>query len=246
MLPTQLMACICEMLEMQSPGLRFTVPKAVGILNEDKYARECDTVALSDGASISYDSACWAQIVCARYVQSPHVTSDWLDDCIVEFNKHHDRATMPWHKEAAFDRGSFASLLGVRPTGTAIHIDAIGDSLAVLCDGNVRKDSFPYRELEQFNQAPMLLCTDPAKNPIFADGVLASEWMCDWRLEDLQSPRLLCMTDALGQWLLSREGNDATEKLFSFETNEAFDQFVIDERAAGRLKRDDTTLLVFS
>jgi hypothetical protein len=223
----------------------FTVPKAADIPNEDRVAHEGDTFALSDGASISYDSALWAQIVCARYVQSPHVTSDWLDGCIVEFNTHHDRATMPWHKEAAFDRGSFASLLGVRLMGTAIHIDAIGDSLAVLCDGNVRTDSFSYREVEQFDQAPMLLCTDPAKNPFFADGVLAGEWMDDWSLEPLQSPRLLCMTDALGQWLLSREGNNSTEILFSLETPEAFAQFVLDERESGRLKRDDTTLLVF-
>jgi hypothetical protein len=33
--------------------------------------------------------------------------------------------------------------------------------------------------------------------------------------------------------------------LFSLETRDAFDQFVLDEREAGRLKRDDTTLLVF-
>ena len=223
----------------------FTVPKAADIPNEDRYAREGDTFALSDGATISYDSALWAQIICARYVQSPHVTSDWLDGCILEFNTRHDRATMPWHKEAAYDRGSFASLLGVTLTGTAIHIDAIGDSLAVLCDGDAPKDSFSYREVEQFDQAPMLLCTDHAKNPIFENGVLAGEWMHDWSLEQLQSPRLLCMTDALGQWLLSRKGTDSTEKLFSLETKEAFDQFVHDEREAGRLKRDDTTLLVF-
>jgi hypothetical protein len=225
---------------------KFTVPKAADILNEDQYDAEGDTFALSDGASISYDSALWAHIVCARYVQSPHVTPDWLDACIEEFNTHHVRATMPSHKEIAFDRGSFASLLGVRPTGTAIHIDAIGDSLAVLCDGNVRKDSFPYRKVEQFDQAPMLLCTDSAKNPIFEDGVLADEWMHNWQLEQLQSPRLLCMTDALGRWLLSREGNDFTETLLSLETQEAFAKFVLDERQAGRLKRDDTTLLVFS
>jgi len=224
----------------------FTVPKAADMLNEDRHASEGDTFALSDGASISYDSALWARIVCEHYVQSPDVTPDWLDACIEEFNNRHDRATMPWHKEAAFDRGSFASLLGVKPTGTKIHIDAIGDSLAVLCDGNIRTDSFPYREVEQFDQAPMLLCTDPAKNPIFADGVLAGEWMHDWSLEQLQSPRLLCMTDALGQWLLSQQGNDTTEWLFSLESPEAFAQFVLDEREAGRLKRDDTTLLVFS
>jgi hypothetical protein len=33
--------------------------------------------------------------------------------------------------------------------------------------------------------------------------------------------------------------------LFSLETDEAFAQFVLDEREAGGLRRDDTTLLVF-
>jgi hypothetical protein len=224
---------------------KFRVPKATDIRNEDQYWWEGDTFALSDGASISYDSALWADIICKHYVQSPYVTPDWLDSCIVQFNSHHDRATMPWHKEAAFDRGSFASLLGVRLTGTAIHVDAIGDSLAVLCDGDSWKDSFSYREVEQFDQSPMLLCTNLEENRIFTDGLLAGEWMHDWSLEQLQSPRLLCMTDALGQWLLSRKDNGSTERLFSLETTEAFEQFVLDEREAGRLKRDDTTLLVF-
>jgi hypothetical protein len=82
----------------------FTVPKAHDIPNEDQYAKG-DTFALSDGASISYDSALWAQIVCARYVQSPHVTQDWLDACIKEFNTYHV-AQRCRRTGNAFDRGS--------------------------------------------------------------------------------------------------------------------------------------------
>lgn len=53
----------------------YTVPKAQGVPNEDRFKSSDDLAhALSDGASISYDSALWAQIVCARYVESPCVT----------------------------------------------------------------------------------------------------------------------------------------------------------------------------
>ena len=223
----------------------YTVPKAGDTPNEDRYGSSDAAHALSDGASISYDSALWAQIICTRYIGDPAVTPDWLTGCIGEFGTHHDRENLPWHKEAAFDRGSFASLLGVTFADAAIHVEAIGDSIAVLCEGSACTDTFPYRSSEQFDQAPMLLCTDPAKNPFFNDGKLSNEYMCRWTLEQMQAPRLLCMTDALGQWLLSSPNPDATTLLFSLDSEEAFGVFVIAEREAGRLKRDDTTLLVF-
>src|SRR5687768_13771361 len=116
----------------------FTVPKADDLPNEDCYwpDRDADAFALSDGASISYNSSLWAHIICRRYAQSPVVTREWLEGCVAEYNAHHDREGMPWYKQNAFDRGSFASLLGVRRLANgALHIDAVGDSIAVLCDG---------------------------------------------------------------------------------------------------------------
>jgi hypothetical protein len=221
----------------------YTVPKVADLPNEDSFASSALAHALSDGASVSYDSALWAQIVCRRYVESPCVTLEWLSGCIAEFSTHHDRANLPWNKEAAFDRGSFASILGVTLADAAIRIDAVGDSIAVLCDGTTRTDSFPYRTPEQFDQAPLLLSTDPAKNPFFGDGNLSDECVCHWSFENLKSPRLLCVTDALGQWLLASQSPDAIGSLFSLDTDEAFAAFVVTEREAGRLKRDDTTLL---
>lgn len=223
----------------------YTVPKAGDMPNEDRFASSDLAHVLSDGASISYDSALWAQIICTHYVQSPLVTLDWVSASIAEFNSHHDRATMPWHKEASFDRGSFASLLGITFSDAAIQIDAIGDSIAALCDGTVCVDSFPYKAPEQFDQAPLLLSTDAAKNPFFSDGALSSDLVCRWPLGDLQSPRLLCMTDALGHWLLSSQDADATARLFSLDDDGAFAAFVAAEREVGKLRRDDTTLLAF-
>ena len=222
----------------------YTVPKVGDVPNEDRFASSDRTFALSDGASISYDSALWAQIICTHYIDCQHITPEWVSACAAEFNTQHQHSALPWYKEEALARGSFASLLGVQVAENEIQIAAIGDSIAVLCDGTVRKDTFPYRNPEQFEQAPLLLSTVPTKNPFFSDGGLAEDYVCRWPLEGLQTPRLFCMTDALGLWLLSSEEADPISRLLALDSEESFADFVVAEREAGRLRRDDTTLLV--
>jgi hypothetical protein len=106
-------------------------------------------------------------------------------------------------------------------------------------------DTFPYKTPEQFDEAPMLLCSDIAKNPFFSDGNLTGDCVCRWQIEPLSLPRLFCMTDALGQWLLSSQEPDAMSRLLELDDCDTFAEFVATERGAGRLKRDDTTLLAF-
>jgi hypothetical protein len=225
----------------------FTVPKAVENPNEDIFraSRRKNTYALSDGASISYDSASWSRIVATHYVQQPAITRDWLDGCIAEFNQLHDREKMPWHKQGAFDRGSFGSLLGVFvKSEVQLRIDAVGDSIAVLCDGLRIVDTFPYQMAQQFDDAPTLLSTDRAKNPVFTGDVLSEDRTCLWSLQNLSCPRLFCMTDALGQWLLTDPTANSIERIGALHSPRAFGRFVEEERSSKRLKRDDTSLLV--
>jgi hypothetical protein len=53
------------------------------------------------------------------------------------------------------------------------------------------------------------------------------------------------MTDALGHWLLSQRDRDPSpiSLLRSVKSPAAFVRLVEAERAAGRMKRDDTTLI---
>jgi hypothetical protein len=148
----------------------FTVPKAPDIPNEDtfRFSPRKNTYALSDGASVSFDCAAWSRIVATHYVQHGNISLAWLDGCIAEFNRLHDRDCMPWHQQGAFDRGSFASLLGVHIVpDKKLQIVAVGDSLAVLCDGSRLSSSFPYQTAQQFDDAPVLLSSHRSKNPVF-------------------------------------------------------------------------------
>lgn len=229
--------------------LAFSVPKvSEDQRNEDSFHRSRKGVyALSDGASVSFDSASWARILVKRYARKPEFTHAWLAAAIAEFRKLYDRESMPWMQQASFDRGSFASLLGVRmiDAGRLIQVFSIGDSLAVLCDGDSIRATFPLAKASEFTRSPQLLCTNPVQNAFLDKIDINYDLVADWSFRGLEKPALLCMTDALGHWLLSRRDAEPSPVsiLRKVRTPNAFARFVRDERAAGRMKRDDTTLI---
>ena len=227
----------------------FSVAKAQGTANEDdhRYSNPRGVYAVSDGASISYDSASWSRILVEWFKKKPSFHLEWLAEAIAEFNGLHDRNVLPWMKQAAFDRGSFASLVGMRlhRQEQEVRVLAIGDSLAVLCEGDEVIASYPYTSPEQFSQTPQLLSTNQAENAFLIDADISREFSVLWRLPELKGPSIHCMTDALGQWVLAnREANPSPVWIFrQISSTAIFRKFVLKERAAGRLRRDDTTLL---
>lgn len=230
--------------------LAFTVPKVEGQRNEDSYSwSHKGVLALSDGASISFDSASWSRILVRQFCRKPQISHDWVSSAIADFSKLYDRNELPWMKQAAFDKGSFASLLGVQfhQDGMLAQILAIGDSVAILCDGDSVKTTFPYRLASEFDQSPQLLSTNPSENGFLREWDESDKLSCDWKFAELKSPALLCMTDALGHWFLSRheEGGSPVQALRHIKTAKAFNKFVKAERASGQLRTDDTTLLAY-
>jgi hypothetical protein len=224
---------------------RFTVEKADGDRNEDAFAisRRHGVSALSDGASVSFDSAAWATILVRQYACNPRFDRGWVNEAISKFAKLYDRDTLPWMQQASFDRGSFASLLGIRHVGAGVvYVLAIGDSVAVLCDGDQILSSVPYSTPAEFEQRPQLLSTNAADNTFVEDIEPVS-----WNLREYDNPALLCMTDALGQWVLAHrdEKPSPIAVLRSLKSLPAFKRFVTRERGAGGLRRDDTTLLAY-
>jgi hypothetical protein len=228
--------------------LAFSIAKCEDCRNEDHFYRSGKGIyALSGGASVSFDSASWARILVRRYTRKPEFTREWLSAAIAEFRKLYDRDSLPWMQQASFDKGSFASLLGVRVVdqGTLIKVLSIGDSLAVLCDGDCIKATFPFSAASAFNRSPQLLCTNPAENVFLNGGDVGRNLVADWTFRGLKQPALLCMTDALGHWLLSHRDRNPSpiSVLRKVKTPKAFAHFVQEERSTGRMKRDDTTLI---
>jgi hypothetical protein len=173
-----------------------------------------------------------------------------MESAIAEFSQQFDRESLPWMQQAAYDRGTFASLLGVRrllvvDAACEYEVLAIGDSIAALCDGDELVETWRYTSADEFDARPELLSTLPAENFDLLSPEALGERTRRWRLDGLKDPAILCMTDALGRWFIENHDNGGVRRLRSICLPLEFGNFVTDERAAGRLQLDDTTLLVW-
>ena len=229
-----------------------SVPKILGDAdrNEDafKWSPERSAVALSDGASESFDSRSWARILVRLFILKPVLSMARLDLAIAAFTRRHDPQSMSWSRQSAFDRGSFATLLGlvISPNHDQARVVAIGDTAAMLLDGNRLVASLPYTDPEDFQRRPTLLSTRREFNSFLdlPDNPGASTAV--WQLDQLAQPRIVCMTDAIAEWFLRRaqEDPDAGELLYGLSDLADLETLVTDEREAGRMQVDDSTLLI--
>lgn len=216
--------------------------------NEDAYrlAPDVGRIVLSDGASESFDARTWAHLLVDRMAVED-LSLAAVAACAQSYEAVHDPEQLTWSKAAAYQRGSFATLLVVQdiPESSLLTISTVGDSLAVWFDGDTMLASVPYGSSEEFVNKPSLLSTRMELNE--PEGLHCS--VHEWKYEEQGHKFLLCMTDALGAWLLShqeRGDSSALEALCSIRESHELVELVENERAAGRMRRDDSTLIITS
>ena len=217
---------------------------------EDALAYYRERFAVSDGASESFDSKIWAHLLTTHFVLFPALNPKWLDDVVSDYLDKFDLSQMTWSKESAFERGSFASLLGIEQNSEDGTVDvlAVGDTIAVLLDGDVFIASFPYKHAEEFQQRPELFCTNASLNAFFSSPNFFSRHLKTWSLKKNTIPIILCMTDALGGWALrnEREGHPVWQELRGIENVSELEALVLRERHARNMRIDDVTLVILS
>jgi hypothetical protein len=230
--------------------LAVTVPKDTEHrdLNEDAWAvdESIAKVALSDGASESFDSRTWARMLVGAYVENASFSPEWLDTVLASYLAAVDYESLSWSKQAAFDRGSFATLLGLElaPNGTDVEVLAVGDSVAFHLRGEHLLASFPYTTAEEFDARPLLLSTVAASNAFVRDrGFFGRNTSRTWRAEP--GDAVLLATDAVSQWALRERGAelDALSYLRSVGSAADFEAKVLELRRDSRIRVDDSTLV---
>jgi hypothetical protein len=227
-----------------------SVPKELAFpeSNEDycELGEPPDVFALSDGATESFDSKRWARFVVEQFVRRPEVTADWLEELTLHYSAETDPGSLTWAQAAAYERGSFASLLGVRHNREQgnVEVVSIGDSFCALIDGQTIIGTLPYTRAEEFNQRPQLVSS---KGFTERDRMPAQEFQ-SWHIQHCSQPLLACMTDALGRWFLEAIAlaDQSWSLLTDCATPENFTDIVVRLRREGRLKVDDTTLVILA
>lgn len=220
-------------------------------LNEDAYAPDkkgaISKIAISDGASESYNSQLWANLLVKQFVSDSAINPVVVDSLIGQYNNQHDYAAMSWSQQSAYERGSFASLIGVEYSEEHRELDiiAVGDSLAVLLDRDVAVMTYPYLESSQFDQRPTLISTLKQHNRFLEENNFVTAHSKTISLKEYETPILLLMTDALGQWALrnQEQGTPVWDLLCNIKKTQ-LRKLVIEERQQKRMRTDDVTLLV--
>lgn len=220
--------------------------------NEDAFAFSTDGqhLAISDGASESFDSRSWANLLVKKWSTDQHFCQEWLASAIAEYISLQDFSRMSWSQQMAFERGCFATLLTVEhsPTDHKLSIFGIGDSVALLFVGTEVMAAWPLDDYRLFQNRPTLLSTLRTHNEFTKAEDFGSQTVHEIGLNNYPNPVLLCMTDALGEWTLrmSEEQPERLNQLLAIRSEEQLVEFVQQERDSKRMRVDDSTLAILT
>ena len=231
-------------------ALAATVPKAGNTPeeNEDSFAIGPESpptrFALSDGATESYDSRVFAQLLCQLWLtrRLPVVP---LRSSQRAYDARLKGIQLSWSDAAALERGSFATLLAGAVVGSTLRAVVIGDSLLVYLppmSSGAEVRTIPYSTAAEFEQSPMLLSTLRTKIRGFGLGYLRT---CIHEIALHPGGMLVCMTDAVGAWYLAATIEQRQMLIDGIRSEEQFREFVDGERARRAMRNDDSTILMF-
>ena len=229
--------------------LTASVPKDVERpeQNEDSWAwdKALTCFALSDGASESYDSRAWAQLLVKKFARDPDFSRAWVAEAVADYSQRIDLAALSWSQQAAFERGSFASLLGLRlaESGQEVELLAVGDSLACHVRGGTLISTFPYSAAEEFDARPALLSTLGNKNGFLTEtGFFAHDLRATWAVR--AGDVILLVTDAVGQWLLRKKlSHPSSLQTLAISSSTELSELVLRMRAERRMRYDDSSVI---
>ncbi len=229
--------------------------------NEDKFCsvEHEGLYVLSDGASESYNSELWAQILVDSVCVDASLkrVTRWLRRAIAEYELKCDVANLTWSQEAAFSRGSFASLLVLKLGDEMAHITSIGDTIALAVEDRSIVRSFPYENSYEFAQRPQLLSTLLERNfnsyfRLSLRSILSRSFKgikgCTLRFPYPTKSRsfFVCVTDALGEWLLRKDerAQERLDLILNVRSQTEFEHLVMKERECDGMRKDDSTLIL--
>lgn len=207
------------------------------------YALQKRRFAIADGATESSFAKPWAQLLVDGFLRKPPSKEPfwkWVRPLQKEWFQGIKWDSLKWYAKEKAQTGAFSTLLGLELFGTrniCWRALAIGDSCMFVFRNGALLSSFPVSETREFNNVPTLVPSISSRGvpkPKLARGAC--------RKNDL----IVIATDAISQWILcSHQSRDAVlEQLLSLHTDYDFQSLVGELRSNGRIKNDDTTVML--
>jgi|SRR5882762_5209493 len=235
----------------------FSLPKEGNDRDEyedaSAFDEACKRLALADGASDAFEARLWACALTESFVKEPPIfTRDsilaWLALPIESWNAGIQWDKLPWYAEEKARRGSFATLLGIKFSGSdqgdgdgneeSWNALALGDSCLFHCREKVVVASFPVTKADEFGTTPWLLSTkrEYSERSLYGLKVETGKW----KTGDL----IVLCTDAFAAWLLDRKEDTNNFCCGLGElSQEDFESLVKQARHSREMKNDDVTVM---
>lgn len=206
-------------------------------------------MAVSDGASVSYDSRKWAWSLCRTFFGNTNFGPDWLNSARSRFADRFGPPAEDWAASHAWERGSFATFLGITLTQERLVACGVGDTILFVVAGN-KLQIWPEMEAKDFASSPALLCSHPGRSA-FNDTEGAFEeatQIVDAPVDGWGGTRLIVATDALAEWIIRAEAvNERLSRLDSISNHANHTEFagwVSEAISTGDVRRDDCAVVV--
>jgi hypothetical protein len=207
--------------------------------------------AIADGVSDSAFQSLWADLLVNSFVAQAGSTPEfskawlttWLQNEQSQWNSQVNWDTVPWHgRLKAEQTGAQATFLGIRllPESHSWVGIAIGDcNLFHFSKDGTFKESIPNKRAADFSNATQ------AFSSISQDQEHVQKTK---RIQGTYEPgeTLVLATDAMARWMLERleENQNPLDEIPTSNAPGVFDQWVNTLRQAGKMKDDDTSVLV--
>ena len=235
--------------EEYEDAFRVVYPQRIGASG-----RGLARIAVSDGASESAFAREWANALADAFATRPPELCGLADDALTawlmpaqgEWHTAVPWDRLPWHGEAKTRAGAFATLLGLtigaapdNPRRLIWQALAVGDSCLFVVRDDRLWLSFPLDDATQFDNSPLLVCSNPDNAGELWDGVSLNSGEC--AVGDL----FILASDALACWFLARDaaGEKPWQSLEALDSS-CWDGWIEEQRCEEFMRNDDTTLVM--
>lgn len=227
------------------------------------YSVRSGRFAVADGATESYRSGEWAELLVRAYIASfpPSVTpafpeggavepgrqqviQKWFGDQVRRWHEHAAEATNWWGRDAEKAKPPSATFAGLQFTagpgaGLSWEACAFGDCCLFQIRSRRIKLSFPLSAQDQFNKSPDLVTTAPGR----VEGSLAT--LRTWTGRAFPGDMFVLASDALSACLLRLpESEPSLAGRIGFFGSGEFARLMTELRKADAIEVDDVAMVV--
>lgn len=222
----------------KDPGMEDSNEDVLLFLADDSRA------AVFDGATESFAARRWARLVASCWEQD---ADDFMARAQAEYALGASHRAVSWAEEEASQRGSFTTIAAIQAVPGGLRTTIVGDSSVLFLSRDEITDSFPYATAEEFGSTPLALCSDAASLSLCVDVLRRSTWLLP--VDTSVVTDVLLVTDAVAAWLLVGDAAARVERVRALryiDTPEQWRNLVHAERSSGRMKTDDSTVILIS